>query len=225
METTSSTYLYRILGFRHVVDLLESKELHFASPAQWEDPYEKVLVHRRSHAVFAQCWSKNAASDAMWRIYSADRTAVRIRTSRARLQRELTKHAEERRIDFLIGDVDYLPSRQVNARIAALATDLERNYTSRRAADALLVKRDAFDHEAEVRVIIHDRNLAGQVKPKPSYRLPVSIDGLIDSIFFDPRADDAFVKMCTYYLENSLNFEGTISKSALYRVREPIIVE
>jgi hypothetical protein len=48
MAATSSTYLYRILDFRHVVDLLESKELHFVSPSQWEDPYEKVLVHRRS---------------------------------------------------------------------------------------------------------------------------------------------------------------------------------
>ena len=75
------------------------------------------------------------------------------------------------------------------------------------------------------RVIIHDRQLTVRTKPKPFYRLPVSTDGLVDSIFFDPRADDAFVKMATYYLKNSVKFEGTISKSALYRVREPIIVE
>jgi hypothetical protein len=224
MAATSSTYLYRILGFRHVVDLLESKELHFVSPSQWEDPYERILVHKRSHAIFAQCWSKKAASDAMWRIYSADRTAVRIRTTRAKLQRELLRHKESSEVDFLIGDVEYLPSMEVNSRIAAVATDLKQRYQSRRAADALLAKREAFDHEAEVRVIIHDRRLKERTKPKLLYRLPVFTEGLVDSIFFDPRADDAFVKMATYYLENSLRFKGTISKSALYRVREPIIV-
>lgn len=225
MAATSSTHLYRILGFRHVVDLLESKELHFVSPSHWEDPYEKILVHKRSHAIFAQCWSKKAASDAMWRIYSADRTAVRIRTTRSKLQRELSKHKESSEVDFLIGDVEYLPSTEVNIRIAAVATDLKQKYQSRRAADALLAKREAFDHEAEVRVIIHDRRLTVRTKPQPFYRLPVGTDGLVDSIFFDPRADDAFVRMATYYLENSVKFEGAVSKSALYRVREPIIVE
>ena len=207
------------------MDFLESKELHFVSPSQWEDPYERILVHKRSHAIFAQCWSKKAASDAMWRIYSADRTAVRIRTTRAKLQRELSSHKASSEVDFLIGDVGYLPSAEVNTRIAAVATDLKQNYQSRRAADALLAKREAFDHEAEVRVIIHDRRLTARTRLRPFYRLPIGTEGLIDSIFFDPRADDAFVKMATYYLVNSLNFEGTISKSALYRVREPVIVE
>ena len=161
----------------------------------------------------------------MWRIYSADRTAVRIRTTRSKLQRELSKHKESSEVDFLIGDVEYLPSTEVNIRIAAVATDLKQKYQSRRAADALLAKREAFDHEAEVRVIIHDRRLTVRTKPQPFYRLPVGTDGLVDSIFFDPRADDAFVRMATYYLENSVKFEGAVSKSALYRVREPIIVE
>lgn len=65
MSAPTSTHLYRILGFKHLVDLLEFEDLHFVAPSQWEDPYEKVLVHKRSHAMFAQCWSKKAASDAM----------------------------------------------------------------------------------------------------------------------------------------------------------------
>ena len=225
MSAIASTNLYRILGFRHVVDLLESKELHFVSPSLWEDPYEKILQHKRSHAIFAQCWSKKAASDAMWRIYSADRTAVRIGTTRAKLQRALSTGRGASEVDFLIGDVEYLPSTEVRSRIAAVVTDLKQTYQSRRAADALLAKRDAFDHEAEVRVIIHDRKITESTNPKSFRRIPIATDGLINSIFFDPRADDAFVKMATYYLRNSLKFDGTISKSALYRVREPIIVE
>ena len=225
MASNSSTHLYRILSFNHVVDLLESKELHFVSPSQWEDPYERILVHRRSHAIFAQCWTKKAASDAMWRIYSANRTAVRIRTNRVKLQRELSRHKNRSEIDFLIGDVVYLSLSEVNKRINAVAADLKQKYLPRRAADTLLAKRQAFEHEAEVRVIIHDRKLTTRTKPKPFYRIPVDTNTLIDSIFFDPRSDEAFVKMATHYLENSLQFKGKIAKSALYRVRDPIVVE
>lgn len=225
MAAVASTYLYRILGFRHVVDLLESKQLHFVSPSLWEDPYEKVLVHQRSHALFAQCWSTKAASDAMWRIYSADKTAVRIRTTRTKLEGELSECKKKNSIDYLIEDVEYLSASEVNTRISDVVKALKGDYKSRRATDALLVKRDAFDHEAEVRVIVHDQKLTAKVKQKPFLRLRVDPDVLIDSIYFDPRADDAFVKMCTYYLENSLNFQGVIRKSALYRTRELIVVE
>ncbi len=161
----------------------------------------------------------------MWRIYSGDRTGVRLRTTRAKLEVALTTYKERSSIDFFIGDVEYLSAREVTSRISDIAKDLKREYKSRRAADALLVKRDAFDHEAEVRVILHDQELIGQPKPKPFFRVPISADTLIDNISFDPRADDAFVKMFTYYLKNSLKFEGTIKKSKLYRVREPVVVD
>ena len=86
------------------------------------------------------------------------------------------------------------------------------------------MKRDAFDHEAYVRVIIHDRKKTERAK-KTFYRLPIQPDEFIESIYFDPRADDSFVKMCTYYLKESLKFQGGIWKSALYRVRDTIVIE
>ena len=40
---SSSSYLYRIMPFRHLVNLLETREFYFASPHTLDDPYERVL--------------------------------------------------------------------------------------------------------------------------------------------------------------------------------------
>ena len=66
MLNSRHPYLYRIMPLRHVVDLFESRELYFASPESWDDPYEKVLRHKGSTSAFAQCWCTRAVSDAMW---------------------------------------------------------------------------------------------------------------------------------------------------------------
>ena len=225
MASQSSTHLYRILSFRHVVSLFESRELYFAPPGAWDDPYEKVLVHKRSHTFFAQCWCKKAVSDAMWRIYSPDRASLRIRTSRSKLSRALKCANEAGNFGYLVNDVEYLRSSDVDARISQIAKDLRATYDSRRAADALLVKRDAFDHEAEVRVIVHDKIAEDDSKPKPALRVPIDPHLLVESIFFDPRADEAFVRMCTYYLQEAVKFKRQIATSALYKIRDPVVVE
>lgn len=216
MRSSSHPYLYRIMPLRHVVDLFETRELHFASPESWDDPYEKVLRHKGSSLAFAQCWCTRAVSDAMWRIYSSDRTAVRIRSTRSKLlavgaRIKATSHAT-----FRVDEVVYKQAREVDEGLATIAAELKQKFSMKRAVDALYVKRDAFDYEAEVRAIAF-------LQPKKDVQAPqhlrVRIDPhrFVDSIFFDPRAEPTYIRMATYFLRRSLNFEGPVSRSALYR--------
>lgn len=221
---TNSKHLYRILNYKHVMAMFAGRELYFASPRTWDDPYEKALVHKYSDALFAQCWCKKAVSDAMWRIYSTDRTSLRIRTTRHQLAKALTAAQRANKFDFLIEDVEYKTSKLVDVHISQIARDLRIEYTVRRAEDALLVKRDAFDHEEEVRVIVHDQ-AATEARERSGFKIGVDPHEIIDSIYFDPRADDAFIGLCTHYLERSIGFKGQIRKSALYRLREPVVVK
>lgn len=48
----------------------------------------KRIRHTKSSALFAQCWSKVAESDAMWRIYSQNGLGVRVGTTNKKLARE-----------------------------------------------------------------------------------------------------------------------------------------
>lgn len=73
--------LYRIMDFHRIVQIFERRELYFAHPSTWDDPYEKFIKHPQSHALFAQCWTRASSSDAMWRIYSPNGLGVRISTS------------------------------------------------------------------------------------------------------------------------------------------------
>lgn len=216
MSLNNGTYLYRIMPLRHIVDLFETRELHFASPSTWDDPYERILRHKGSELAYAQCWCKRAVSDAMWRIYSPDRTAVRIRSTRAKLlavgaRIKATSHAT-----FRVDDVAYKPVNALDAELNSIADELKIGFSMKRATDALFLKRDAFDHESEVRAIAF-------LQPKKDFQSPnylrVRIDphDFVESILFDPRSEETYVKMATYFLRKALHFEGPVSRSALYR--------
>jgi hypothetical protein len=152
----------------------------------------------------------------MWRIYSSDRTAVRIRSTRSKLlavgaRIKATSHAT-----FRVDEVVYKQAREVDEGLATIAAELKQKFSMKRAVDALYVKRDAFDYEAEVRAIAF---LQPKKEVQPPQHLRVRIDPhrFVDSIFFDPRAEPTYIRMATYFLRKSLNFEGPVARSALYR--------
>ncbi|UPG94559.1 DUF2971 domain-containing protein [Luteibacter aegosomatissinici] len=207
-------YLYRILSFEHIVDIFESESLYFASPRSWDDPYESYLSADETGAVFAQCWSKRAVSDAMWRIYSNDRRGLRIRTSRSKLKLSLKTAREETGISWLVQDVTYEKSYLVRKRLAEIREEIRLEPSARRAADSLLTKRDAFDHEYEVRAIVRDK---ANHEEKGFLRVAVRPHELIENIYFDPRVDRFYERVCTHYLRSKLKYKGAISRSSLYK--------
>ena len=218
--------LYRILSFEHLVDLFESRSLYFSSPRNWEDPFEKILVHRRSAAIFAQCWCKKAVSDAMWRIYSENKMSVRIKTHVIQLSAQLHRaRGAEELINFRTHDVEYLATNELSKKLKAIAEDLDISFTSYRAADALLIKREAFDHEAEVRVVVHDNKWQEGDSQKNHLRISIDPHSLIESVYFDPRASDRYIEVCSYFLKQKLQFKGAVGKSGLYRTQSELIIE
>ncbi|MFZ5457429.1 MAG: DUF2971 domain-containing protein, partial [Pseudomonadota bacterium] len=216
MSSSSHQYLYRIMPLRHVFDLFESRELHFASPESWDDPYERVLRHKGSKSAFAQCWCTRAVSDAMWRIYSPDRTAVRIRSTRAKLLAVGARIRATSHATFRLDEVDYRRAKDVDEGLANIASELKKRFSMKRAVDALYLKRDAFDYEAEVRAIAFLQPKK-DVEPPQYLRVPVDPHRFVDSILFDPRAEETYVRMASYFLTKALRFDGPMSRSALYR--------
>lgn len=207
-------YLYRILSFELLADIFETSSLYFASPKSWDDPYESYLSTEETGHVFAQCWSKRAVSDAMWRIYSPDRRSLRIRTTRSKMKEFLRSARAEREFGWIVNDVEYEKANLVRKRLASIREDLRIEPSARRAADSLLVKRDAFDHENEVRVIIRDKSESGT---KEAFRVPVEPHRLIENIYFDPRVDVFYKRVCTHYLRTKLRYKGRVDTSSLYK--------
>lgn len=226
MQTSQDlNYLFRIASFRHVIDLFESKYLHLSRPSGWDDPYEQLVEHSRRENVFAQCWSKRETSDAMWRIYSPDRMGLCVRTTRGRLAQALENAKATVPTQYDVMQVEYLPDVAAVERANTLVLDAEAaEQTARGAMAALFVKRAAFDHEAEVRAVVHLLGDSPYGAVGPVLRLPIDPYELVDHIVFDPRADPIFMRMCTHHLRTSVSFTGQITRSTLYDKSEYTIV-
>lgn len=95
----------------------------------------------------AQCWTTHAESDAMWRIYSYQNKAVRIKTN----YDKLLAHAKELYpdnpvvLEKIIYDADKVMDVQSQ-------NDLMR--ASRKVYETYLHKRPAFSHESEYRILV-----------------------------------------------------------------------
>jgi hypothetical protein len=210
-------FLYRIISFDRLVQMIERDEWYFAHPSSWDDPYETHVTNEFSKALFAQCWCRKGVSDAMWRIYSQDKLGVRIRTTKEKLTLALLKASRTTEIGFHIGNVKYLNPLEYVSEAERVQAEARKKITFLRACAHLWLKRRAFDHEAETRAVVFDpARLA-----KPAARgivIPVDTRNVLDSVLVDPRAPEAFVSAYQHYLSERLGFKKPVKRSQLYRV-------
>lgn len=218
---SSDQYLYRILSFKHVVDIFRSKQIHFASPQSWDDPYERLLKHQATDQLYAQCWSTRSVSDAMWRIYSPDRMSVRIRTSRSKLRHALREARVASGIGWKVSDVMYFRKTELDGRLSLIRSKLEESFSVKAAAESLFFKRDAFQHETEVRAILFDQHGSAALDHR---RVAVEPQSFIENLYFDPRVDAVYEEMCSHFLKTKLRYRGKVGRSSLYKEPGQIVV-
>lgn len=153
MARSSSVRLYRILSFARAVQILERGEPHFAHPSTWVDPYEVRLRHAASDQFFGQCWCMKGVSDALWRIYSPNHLGACIATITKLLSQALLPAIRELGATIRLDKVDYLSQFNIDMQHPEIQADLSYGFSVKRATDALLLKRRAFDHEAKFRAV------------------------------------------------------------------------
>lgn len=224
-NTSKATNLYRIASFDKAVDILTSRKLYFAHPSTWDDPYERVLKHDRAKAIFAQCWCRKALSDAMWRIYSSNGLGVRIGTTRQRLHAALSVAKVSQKINFKIQNVEYLYQEELDVELKKAKDSLAANYTFANAVEPLFLKRKAFDHEQETRVLVYDNSTYLKDEDTKGITIDIEPFDVITSIWIDPRAPEAYVDAYKFYLKKRLGFPGTVEKSRLYLVPNQLSIE
>lgn len=222
-STQKSSSLYRIMDFTRVVQIFERKELFFAHPKTWDDPYEMRLNHKHSHLLFAQYWCQLAVSDAMWRIYSPNGMGVRISTTKEKLRAAVKAWAAPKGYKWRGEEVEYMPQGELNKSVRAIKNDLLENFSIGRAADSLYLKRDAFAHESEWRASIYCPDDDAIRRPALSgLTVPVEPHILINRILLDPRAPPELVGAFQFYFKEKLKFRGDVSRSVLYKSPFPM---
>jgi len=222
------TFVYRIIPINRLFELFATRQNVLVKPEKWEDPFENFILHARVQLpdgasatigfrdhFYGQCWTLQSASDAMWRIYSPKSEAVRIRSTVRKLAESLWRCCGEwASHEAFIGKVQYLPTKQLEKFAKGFLRSEGGLLSMRLFATSLLVKRPAFRHEREVRLIFTPHKKDKLSSDRFSY--PVDPNELIDQIMIDPRKTIQDANALKREIKSKTGFDGTIKRSLLY---------
>ncbi|ULU23784.1 hypothetical protein [Dyella terrae] len=253
------TPIYRVLPLKYLVpDILDSR-LTLSRVIGWEDTHEAAYFNRTvpfgpkgedtglfglAQDWFGQCWSTTEESDALWRIYNPDGWSVRIQsTPRALIEGILRPLDREKpvllnfaNILLYLGQVSYPDPSSYQSTMGAPLEDVMTS-DGCGVARKLLVKRQAFAHEAEVRLLFQsgvtpseagrsmvadyfDANSVGRVNHGGIAYLPMRLRlpfdwSAVTDVMTGPRADHGTHVVIQEALQ-SVNPAIRLTKSELY---------
>ncbi len=165
---------------------------------------------------YGQCWSMRSSSDAMWRIYSADKKCVRIKTTLGRLWDSTKDYSGTGR--FILGKVQYLSQSQIQKDLEE-GSPYKLNQLSDIIINSFFVKRNSFSHESEYR-LIYKSDKTSKEQHGEVISLNIDTHNFIMNVYFDPRADKFYVERCKKVLVKSFGYPAErIHKSSLYEFK------
>ena len=234
------TPIYRIFPLRWLLPSIGDRKLVLPKPASWDDPFEaflfkaagvyggyRVELDALRAKLYGLCWMMRPESDAMWRIYSTappmntdnpctEQVGLKVKTTVRKLFAALYASSDRfPELCFWAGQVRYLKQGEMDAlgadndAMTAMLTDP----SGRGHAESLLLKRDAFEHEHEVRFIFAANN--GFDVTQALYPFAVDPNTTFDEIILDPRLNE---RNChaLYDQVRRAGYDGPVSQSTLY---------
>lgn len=233
-QNEMSRSIYRFLSFDSLVEMLVKEQLALVNTSRWDDPFENYFfnchIYDRGVAMdykeiatrmYGQCWTLTPESDALWRIYSSDKRGIRIRTTLANLFGVVNATSSDTPAEsydsIWMGKVEYRSEDDIREYMTSKKhmPHIDSEFMIR----SMLLKREAFEHEKEVRVIYNsDHAFKGEVK---SY--DIVPNNFIDEVTFDPRIDRRMQEIYSKALVK-LGLTAQINKSKLYSF-EPLRID
>ena len=224
--------IYRIYSQCRFLELLGTRRNALVKPRLWDDPFENFFLRSRvigpggenisiesiADDWYGQCWTLNEDTDAMWRIYSHDKDGVKVKTTIRKLFDSFYDEDDPfADLKFLIGKVQYWREAQIVDFMSNVSfyNDVGRGGQATGFAKLLCVKREAFEHEHEVRLLFQD--LDPRQRKDNVTLFDFDVNARCDEVVLDPRLTEADVKA----FGNEIEAAGCtlpVSQSPLYRV-------
>lgn len=231
--------LYKFYSINALAPLLTNNLLYIDRVNTWEDVYENFFLKENffskslnlpigtedvANAVFGQCWTYAPETDAMWRIYSQNRTGIRIQTSACKLFS--TIFVDDGCIaDTWLGKVEYNTEQEMNDFIIKETKTDSMSIWRNLMPYSQFLKRIEFEHEKEFRIIkMLDSDWASIAKQYKRLAFKLDINNFIDGYLLDPRLDDVTFQQQKQQLITLGADPSKISKSNLYKFN-PLTVE
>jgi len=227
--------IYRIFSIDRLLELFELKKNTIVRPSLWDDPFENLVfksigkmgpkmevTFKSRDNFYGQCWSLHRETDAMWRIYSPDKNGVKVRTTIKKLLGSLYSNVDYGIVSCWIGKVQYLTQKDIIEEFSNkhIMHPVILDPSGKGQVSTLLLKREEFAHEKEVRLIY---NREGSKTDENIYQYPIDPLEFIDQIVFDPRMSGYTIAAITDFLK-SRGFSKYIGKSKLYQMPKNFII-
>ena len=228
-------FIYRIISVERLFEMFKNKRNVLVKPKKWEDPFENFILRSKvklpsgdlatfgfQDHFFGQCWTLNTASDAMWRIYSPKANAVRIRSNVASLASSLEHSCGDwAHVEVFIGKVKYFPNKSLVEYANTVFTNMSIP-SSRLFAETLLIKRPAFKHEREVRLLFLPHN--EDTAKNDLYSYDIDPHALISQIMIDPRLAKTEADALKERIRKSTGYRRSIKRSLLYAAPPAFVI-
>ncbi|MFF2481307.1 DUF2971 domain-containing protein [Paenibacillus sp. NPDC058071] len=208
-EVEGDLPVFRYQTLSQFMTLIEKSEMYLSRITTWDDKWEapfdqlptvnddgtfRYASYNSRQDLFGQCWTSNGESDALWRIYSPNKEGVMIGTTAKKFLDLKGIH------NGLFGKVAYSDFKEI--------TEFPQGML-----DQALVKRKAYEHENEYRLVT--------VFQEPEFaninyvNISVELNDFIESVTIDPRASKWFVEMVECYCKRA-NLNAPVVQSDLY---------
>ncbi len=214
------TKLYRYMGLSQFLSFVESKQTYITRIRHWQDTWEapsfqlptegedgepKYPLWTVAEDMFGQSWSRHSESDALWKVYSPQEEGLVIQTT--------VKNFD------LMNEIRYgilAPVIYFENLLDEIRGMYDKSKPYKPFAGAFL-KRQAFEYEAEVRLITLNQERCLGKTYKDCERIYIALDPVefIESITVDPRSDDWCVDTLKRYCARA-GFTIVPRKSSLY---------
>lgn len=222
--------LYKYFSLKNLEHLIKDKMLFIERVESWDDSYENFFLkcnfdfdnmHVSAKSlipdIFGQSWTTKKESDAMWRIYSNDKTGIKIKTNALELFKALYID-DSCMASTWFGKVRYNLMENFKTE---LLTRIKNHHSYEVFRDIFpeteFMKREEFEHEEEFRVIITlDSEQTETYKECKRLAYKININDFIEEYCLDPRLNDYEFKRRKEELISKGIEANKIIKSELY---------
>ncbi len=218
--------VYRIMKQEHVISLFRNSQNAMSKFGNWKDKFENFLMscgheingikHDNTvrEKMVAQCWTKEKYAEAMWGIYAnnPNERFLRIRSTPRKLLNGLIRaQPEQANALSRVGNVEYKSISEIRAFYDA---GKSKEVTQQLLFQSLLIKRRAFAHEREVRLIYCA--MFESLNGKGLFWYPVNPHEMVTQILADPNRSRTNWNTEKAQIRSQTRFSGEIKRSKVY---------
>ncbi len=242
IKCKDSDKFYKYMDMETAIKCLSNSSIRFVEPSSWQDKYERRFYkadyskipdgNGNSPFLYAHCVTTKRNNAAAWQIYTYGKVGLGARCVQFVIDKKAFRSQLLSSLDqtysIYEGEASYLSTEEINAlhkKDSLHYDDIFINYTLEKYLSLLLVKRNDFIFEEEVRLFIIPNKTNVKNTHNPQY-VDITVDWpkVLKEIRVDSSCTDVEFEMFKNICSNIID-KRKIKKYNVYGKQERIAVE